>query len=474
MARRRVSTGLSARLPQAALAVRPAMKLPDLRSVRGAGIGRQLAVGSAGTLLVRGCGMALAAVTAALLARALGSADYGRYVWAFAWVNILALIAIMGFDRLLVRHLSDYLAHDDRELVRGLLVRSHQLVAFAALTLAAVAGGIGYLALSGDDPQRRVFLVGAALVPVLALNLVRQAALQAHGWVATGRLPDDILRPALLGMAVIAVGMTGSDSLDSADAMGLHLGAAVITFAVGSVALRRVTSATRDAAPTTRSRVWLAEAAPLWWVSIGAILLVQADVVLLGLLATTEQAGIYEVVSRLAAVAGLVEFGLGAAMSPLVARLWATGEREQLVPRIGRITSIGLFATFAVAALVVLSGEPVLGLFGPEFERGTEILWILALSSVLSAAAGPNGVLLSMTGHGRPAARLTSVAVVINVACNLVLVPLLGLQGAAWSWLITVVVWNAMFAVRARQLLGFDASIIAPIWRLLRGYRASR
>jgi hypothetical protein len=76
---------------------------------------------------------------------------------------------------------------------------------------------------------------------------------------------------------------------------------------------------------------------------------------------------------------------------------------------------------------------------------------ILALGLVARAALGPADVVLNMLGQGAACARIVLVAAALNVGLSVVLVPVLGLPGAAAASL-------ALFCCRRRQLRAGAAS----------------
>ncbi len=70
-----------------------------------------------------------------------------------------------------------------------------------SLAVAAVVAILGWAAM--PPGQRRAALICAmVLVPISSLSTLRQSALQGLEHVVAGRLPDDVLRPALFTVVV--------------------------------------------------------------------------------------------------------------------------------------------------------------------------------------------------------------------------------------------------------------------------------
>jgi O-antigen/teichoic acid export membrane protein len=58
-----------------------------------------------------------------------------------------------------------------------------------------------------------------------------------------------------------------------------------------------------------------------------------------------------------------------------------------------------------------------------------------------------------MTGHQRDITQATSVALALNIALHLLLLPRFGLEGAAFSSMTMLVTWNLILWFRVKQRL---------------------
>jgi O-antigen/teichoic acid export membrane protein len=87
-------------------------------------------------------------------------------------------------------------------------------------------------------------------------------------------------------------------------------------------------------------------------------------------------------------------------------------------------------------------------LFGGNFEEATTALQILILALPLHLAAGHFRTAFVALGRQRLDLRLVAIAAVVHVAAKLLLIPRLGITGAAWGTLVgeaalLVLAWNA-------------------------------
>ena len=96
----------------------------------------------------------------------------------------------------------------------------------------------------------------------------------------------------------------------------------------------------------------------------------------------------------------------------------------------------------------------MLGLFGDEFVAATGILLILSAGQVVFALSGPVLYILTMTAHEKTALHIMYVTASINIVGNAILIPLIGLHGAAIATASTTILWNIIAVWRVYHYLG--------------------
>jgi O-antigen/teichoic acid export membrane protein len=239
-------------------------------------------------------------VTALVLARLLGAADYGVLAWAFATLTLVQFVSLLGLNTLVLRDAAAFRATEAGGALRGLIRRSAQIaLGMSAAVLLAAAALRTVLPLLGlDAPSPACSLVLLALPAVVLLPL-RQSLVQAFGRVVASQLPDLVLRPLLfLALAVAWWAIAGD--LSSGTAAALYVLSIIGAVAVLEVLARRtLPSAVKSAEPTYDTRRWLHAMPPLLAVSAWFVVMSQADVVIVGAWRGAEAAGIYSVANRL-------------------------------------------------------------------------------------------------------------------------------------------------------------------------------
>lgn len=416
---------------------------------------RRLLVSASGTAVLQGASGAMAFVLAVLLARFLGSVGYGRYTLAFAWSSLLLTPAILGLNTFLVRGIAVYEVEEQWPLMKGLLFRTNQLVLLTSTTI-AVCGTV--VAFTWFSPSfRGPFCVAMLLVPLTALTLLRQGALQAFGRVATGQLPEYLIRPLLIIVGVVALEFVGR--LTPTTALGANVTSVAVAFIVGALLLRRaLPAALRSVRPEFVAREWLRASLPMMLIAGVWTANNYATTLLVGTLDGSRAAGVYSVVQKGAEVIVLVLTATNMALAPAIARLYARRDRQGLEHTTEHMARATLLVSAPIAVAFMVFPHIYLGLFGASFQTGAAALIIMALGQLVNAAAGPAGNVLLMTGQERMAVRAVAAGLLANVVLAIVLVPPLGITGGAIAFASSLVLWNTALVVLARHHVGVNVT----------------
>lgn len=435
----------------------PGLSIPVVRSLRqrlaciiGAGdsLHSQLIRGVLGTGGVRVAAQLLALISSVLLARLLGVEGYGIYGFTMAVVGLLAIPVNLGLPQFIVRQCAIYRGRDDLSSMKGLLIRANQVVITSAVIIGAGSAFIveNWVSSAGAvAPQ--VLLFAFPLLPLIALNGIRSAALRGLGRVVLGQTPELLLRPLifimLLGIAVVV-----SQNLKPTQAILINVAAMAAAFVFGAWMLHSsLPSGFKRADAKFSERQWLAGSWPFLALGGAHVLMQQTDVLMLGILANAEDVGIYRAVSQAAMLVVFGFFAVNTVIAPYLARLHDAKDEANL-QRIITLAAQGAFlmAMLFVFVYIVAGDRLLMFVFGEAFSGGYLALVILAAGWLGHVGMGAAGMILNMTGYAWYSAAGVLVAGVLNVALNVILIPFFGLEGAALATAVSLMVHNVLLA----------------------------
>ncbi len=410
---------------------------------------------SAKTFLLKLITLGLSFFISILLARALGASGYGIYSYALSWVNLLAILAILGLDRLLVKETAANIVQRSWPILKGLLAWGNIVVLVTSAFLTLLAYFISY-SLFTDDNQTVVYTLWVSLIllPLTSLTKLRRATLQGLKKVAIGNIAEDFVRPLLFLILLTFAYFFARENIQPTDVMWMNVIAYFTAFLVGAYTLLKFLPAdVKRATPEYHSRLWLKSAFTFSIMGILSTLGPELRVLMLGSFSGTNDVGLYSVAMRGAELISLPLMVLNGVLAPIFASLYKQNDMVKLQNIVTKSAQAILVISTPLTILLLVAGDWFLSLFGSEFKEADGILKILCIGSLFNAMTGSVGLLLTMTGHEHFAMRSVVMCFIVGIILNLALIPFFGATGAALVSMTTTVAVNVLYCWWVYKLL---------------------
>lgn len=414
---------------------------------------------------VRLVGAAAVFITQILLARWAGAEALGLYSYAFAWCVLLTIVAGVGWPSAAYRVLSTALADGRKDLMAGFVRRGRQVLLGASAII--VAAGVAILFAPGTPvtaQQRLPLLLALAAVPLY--SLMRQASSIAHGlsWWRAAFLPDLAIRPLLLLASILGARAAGLP-LTATAVMGWQL-AVILLVTVGQTGYVTARWKRHVGTPPPRYATadWLRTAWPLLFVALFTNFFMELNLIVAGHFLAADELGVFTAAFRTAFLIGFGIFAVDAIVLPRAAQAHARGQTDDLQRLLSQAAWLKMTGALVAVAALAMLGRPILAIFGAEFVPGYSALLILALTQLVVAMAGPVAQLLSVSGHQNDCLVVLPASIAATIALDSLLIPQYGVNGAALTVLLVVLLQSLwLYRVVVRRM-GVHASVFAPRW----------
>jgi len=182
--------------------------------------------------------------------------------------------------------------------------------------------------------------------------------------------------------------------------------------------------------------------APRALAGVAQIVLQRLDIVLVAVISGPAQAAVYAAATRFLVAGQLANAALIQAAQPQLSHLFGIGDRSAAGAVYQATTAWLIVLTWPLYLLSALFGPQLLAVFGRSYQDGATVIVILALAMLLATACGQVDLVLTMTGRSRWSLFNGLLAVVVNVAVDLALIPRAGITGAAIGWAAALAVSN--------------------------------
>ncbi len=415
---------------------------------------QRIAVGTLARSIGEVIGKLASLVIYVAIARELGDALFGDFIFGMSLSLTLLMLAGLGMQELLAREVAR-----DRRRLGDLL---WNVVVIKTLMLFLVLGIVAVVVVFKDYPVETgaaILVVGVATGLEYQLNTfyaVFQGVEQNHH-VATSLLVNRI-STAAMGLGVLAAG-GGLLAVAVAFALGSAFG-----LLTAYVLMRRYVARPRYVIDPTQWRQLIRVGFPLGLMSILNSTILRLSVVVLGFAAASSAIGEYGAAFRLIEATMFVSWAFGGAIQPWFAR--HTGDGPISLARgyeIAMKTMIGLL--LPPALVCVAFAEPLIDvLYGSDYANAVTPLQLLAVMTVLY---GLNALAMTvLNGRDRPQdfTRPAVFVLVLDLVLSVLLVSLFEADGAAISLVVSSALLVLLTLRNMRKMIGS----ISPI-RVLAG-----
>lgn len=425
---------------------------PQRRARANAGI---RSTGRAAALNIIGAGVAavLGAAFTAGTTRSFTQEEAGIFAAASSVFAIAYTVSRLGTGTGAVYQLSRYRATGRVDRLRASL----RVATLPVLVVSTVVGGLlfalaPFLAARlgrGDDlvvPLR----VLAVFIPLAAVSDLCLASARGLGATLPLVVVEKISRPlaqVVLLTAVVLLGTRPSVGLPAAWVLP-YLPAAVVAW-IWLTRLRRSVErrhGVTDPVPVDREevRAFWSYTAPRALGSVVQIALQRLDMVLLLALRGPADAAVYLAATRFLVFGQLGGQALSTAVQHRFGELLATDRRREASRLYGTATAWLILTTWPAYLLFAVAAPFVLAVFGKGYQVGEPAMLVLAGAMLVATACGTVDNVLNMAGRTTWTLGNAILALVVNIVVDLLLIPDLGVLGAAIGWACAIVTNNVV------------------------------
>jgi O-antigen/teichoic acid export membrane protein len=425
------------------------------------GSDRSLAQRTAGAaFLIRVASAGLLYLSQVVLARWMGSFEFGVYVYVWTWVLLIGTLADFGLAVAAQRFIPEYAERKAFDLLRGFLAGSRWLAVAMATAIAVIAAlGIRLMAPRLDSYLIVPLYLACASLPFYTLTSMLDGIARSYNWVNLALVPPYIVRPLVLIAVMGAAYLAGLP----ADASVAMLAAVIATWVTAIVQLlmldRRLAAKVARGPKAYALKSWFATAIPIFMVGSFYLLLTYADVLVLQQFRPPDEVAVYYAAAKTLALVAFVNFSVAAAATHKFTEYHVAGDRARLAALLADAVRWTFWPSLVATVLILALGRPFLWLFGPKFVDGYPLMFILAGGLLSRAAVGPVERLLNMLGEQRACALVYAAAFAINLTLCLVLIPRFGAVGAALATATAVLSESTMLFVVTKRRLGLHVLI---------------
>lgn len=407
--------------------------------------------------LIRVLSAGVAYLSQIVLARWMGSYEYGIFAYVWVWLLLLGGISTLGLNTAVIRFIPEYTEKADLSRLRGILFQSRLITLIVSTTLMCSALLLLYLF---KNHIENYYLLPGLLVliclPAYAMTDLHDSMARGYSWMNLALIPPFLLRPLLL-LVVMAAGWAYGLPMTAVTAITAAVIATWITSIIQLVFLYpRIRRELPRGDHKHETRMWLTVAFPILLMESFVLFLQNTDVLVLSIYNPPTDVAMYYAALKTINLITFVHFAVSNAVANRFSAYEARGDKKLLAAMIRQSVNWTFWPSLAAAVLLLIVGKPLLWLFGPEFTAAYSVMCILAVGLVIKSMFGPAEYVLNMLGEQKLCAGVLFMTAMINIVLNFMLIPHYGLNGAATATAVSLTMAALLFFIAIKLRLNIN------------------
>jgi len=416
---------------------------------------RDVTRGVAGTILLKVGSGALAFALFSLAARAMSADAFGVFAAWLCVAQIGSVVGLVGQELVLVRFLNEYQVQGRADLTKGVLLSSLKISSIATLAVIAVIAAVG--SIKGDSGL--LILSVAIFMSVNSGLMFGSQVARSLVSILMGEGNRELLWRILVVLFLAGL-LFAHGRLDPTELFIVMAAAMLVGLIVQVISVLVELPGVRKEPARYEAKRWNASARHFWLASLLESANQYFDVILIYWMLDAATAGIYFAASRLANVFAMLSAALYSFAARRLPSLYFSKNSEEFEHTLVLMAEVTALCVAAGVVGIWFGAPYLLGLFGPAFAAQHWTMVVLALGTAFQAAGGPSAAILQLTGHEGGYVPVVAANVVLRLLGFLILIPWLGVLGAALSATLSLAIATIALNWLCRRRTGVDPSVL--------------
>ncbi len=417
----------------------------------------ELIKGASSTFLLKIVGLLVGYGLAIFITNKFGAFVFGQYVTALLIVEILSIISRLGIDTVLVRFISRYVHKGASSLINQLFFKSIALVTLSAVVFTLLLLFFSdYIANFMNLDEEYLLIVSFSFIPLVLFHMNTQAIRGLKQMMSFSFLNNVAITLFTFILMVVLVAFSTSEKLPIyAYVMSVFVMTISSYFLWFFHRAKIVDSKQNNSESELSTKALFKVSIPLLLGQSMMLIMGKVDLFMLANMTSSDKVGIYNIALKLSMLAYMGLMAVNSIAAPKFSEIHSSGDIDALKKIVQQSTKTIFWVTFPVILLFLIFPDTILGVFGDEFKLAAMALIILSISKMFSAISGSVGTFLQMVGKQNVFQNILIFTAIINIVLNYTLIPMYGIDGAAFASAISGVIWNVLMIIYIKKNFGF-------------------
>jgi O-antigen/teichoic acid export membrane protein len=378
-------------------------------------------------------------------ARVLGVSSWGAFSYAIGIAASLTILSDFGLNALITKETSREPNLRKKYLATALFIKTALIAILVTLLM------IFSSHLTNIEEVKKLIPI---IVIVFAFDGLRNLGSALARSMEKMEIEAGIgiftnLAIVVLGFLFLRVSQT-SQSLAYAYALGSGIGLVAIFFALRKYFSGLLKNFTKSLIMPILTKAW-----PFGLMGLMGVVMLNTDIIMLGWLVSPEGVGFYSAAQKPIQLLYVLPMLLASSVFPIMARL-AKSDPVAIKKILEKYVALVILVAIPIALTGFLFAKPIIGIvFGSSYLPAVATFRILILTVLIVYPSTLIGNAIFAYDQHKAFLKFTLVAIVGNVIFNALLIPPLGIEGAAFATLFAQIITNVLIWRKMKKINDF-------------------
>mgnify|MGYP003965514953 FL=1 len=436
----------------------------------------ELVKGGGVSIFLRFGGLAVGYLLTLVIANLFGAKGLGDYVLAITVLRLFTLLAKLGLDTTSIRFIASFALQEKWTSIFYFRKQVVPILSFTSIVASLMMYFLSELIADLINTNVRYIQLNAFFVMPMAFFMLHYQSLRGLKRIAEFSFFYRMSQSLFSVIAIVIIYQFTTDAEVPVYAYLVSVSiVAFLSFLSFRYWIKNKSEGRQSADKEVRSYSEILKISiPLMFAQSVQFIIAWTDKLMLGNMTTSEDVGIYHTAFKLSMFAAVSLMSINSIASPKFAEIFGKNDMEGLKKVVHQSTKIIFWTSVPLVVIFFIFPEFLLGLFGEEFKIGVTAFIFLSCGRLISSFSGSVGNILQMTGNQNIYAKILFVGAILNVTLNLILIPdtsplavfnIVGINGAAFASMSSLIVWNVSMVFVVKKKFGFYTFYIPFIKR---------
>jgi len=393
-------------------------------------------------------------VTRTILARNLEISQYGLFYAIYSLVMFLTLFSYLGFGVTIIKYVAEFRAKKEYHNITFAILLPSVIMIFLSIPISFILYvSSDFLAINYFKSVEAVLVLKVfafILLGMVLVNILSSTFRGFQSFLAAGLLTfSQKISFMLLVMLMLFLGVINLPF--AAYSLLASFFVIFLVFLPKIISYRRYLTKPKFSKPLAGNMKTFALTSFL--ASLGGLVIVYIDTLMLTFFRSLEEVGIYNAVLPTVMVLGIFSISIRQVLAPLVSELWAKKLKKQLRMGLQILRRYSLIIIIPLILVLFAFPELIINLlFGERYVGGAVAMQILSFGIIFFTVGYMDLTVIRYIGKPKESTKIVLIGMTFNILANAILIPLAGINGAA---LATTLSYFLMMVLASRNLHKF-------------------